>query len=80
MNRGSPAPEPMNTAEKPSLSKRESMVTVLPTTTFVSILTPIAFTSAISAATTLSFGSLNSGIPYSSTPPGLCKASKTVTS
>ena len=29
---------------------------------------------------TISFGSLNSGIPYTSTPPAVCNASKIVTS
>ncbi|KJZ87253.1 hypothetical protein ClosIBUN22A_CONTIG56g01110, partial [Clostridium sp. IBUN22A] len=33
-----------------------------------------------SLATTFSFGSLNSGIPYSKTPPALCSASNIVTS
>ena len=64
MNFGKPAPDPMNTAEKPSSFISESIVTVLPTTTFVSIFTPSAFTFSISVFTTLSFGSLNSGIPY----------------
>ena len=80
MKRGRPAPEPTNTAENPSLSRRESTVTVRPTTTSVSIFTPRAFTEPISAATTFSLGSLNSGIPYSRTPPALCRASNTVTS
>ena len=80
MKRGRPAPDPMNTAEKPSSSRSLSMVTVLPAMTFVSIVTPRLLTAAISAATTLSFGRRNSGIPYSSTPPGLCSASKIVTS
>ena len=80
MNLGRPAPEPTNTAANPSSSRRESIVTVLPAITFVSIFTPRAFTDSISAATTLSFGRRNSGIPYSSTPPGRWRASKIVTS
>ena len=69
MNLGRPAPEPTNTASKPSSSRSESMVTDLPTTTFVSILTPRLFMFSISFFTTFSFGRRNSGIPYTSTPP-----------
>ena len=40
MNLGRPAPDPMKTASYPSSSIKESIVTVLPTTTLVSIFTP----------------------------------------
>ncbi len=63
MNLGSPAPEPMKTASNPSSSISSSMVTDLPITTFVSILTPKDFTFSTSAATTFFLGSLNSGMP-----------------
>ena len=80
MNIGSPAPEPMNTASKPSSSSSSSMVTDLPMMTSVSILTPNFLTLSISGCTTPSFGRRNSGIPYVSTPPGSWRASKIVTS
>ena len=80
MNFGRPAPEPINTASNPSSLRSSSIVTVLPTITFVSILTPNALTFSISGLTTSSFGNLNSGIPYTKTPPGSCKASNIVTS
>ena len=80
MNLGRPAPEPINTASKPSSSISWSIVIDLPITTFVSILTPRLLTFSISLATTVDLGRRNSGIPYTSTPPGSCKASKIVTS
>ena len=80
MNIGSPAPEPINTASKPSSSSNSSIVVDLPMITFVSILTPNAFTFSTSAATTSLFGRRNSGIPYTRTPPASCRASKIVTS
>jgi len=60
-NFGSPAPEPTNTALYPS-SNRSSSDTERPTTTFFSILTPIASTLSISCFTSR-FGSRNSGMP-----------------
>ena len=80
INLGRPAPEPMNTASKPSSWIRASMVTDFPTTTLVSIFTPRAFTFSISSATTAFFGRRNSGMPYTNTPPGSWRASKMVTS
>ena len=79
MKRGRPAPEPMKTASKPSLSISESMVTVRPATTSVSISTPRRFTASTSAATTRCLGNRNSGMPYTNTPPTLCSASKIFT-
>ena len=52
INFGSPAPEPMNTASKPSSSISSSMVTDFPMITFVSILTPRDFTFSTSGCTT----------------------------
>ncbi len=63
MKRGRPAPEPMNTASKPSSSSSESMVIVRPTTTSVSNFTPNSRNESISRATILSFGRRNSGMP-----------------
>ena len=63
INLGSPAPEPINTASNPSSAISSSILTDLPMTTLVSILTPNALTFSTSAATTLSFGRRNSGIP-----------------
>ena len=80
INFGSPAPEPINTALNPSSFIISSIVIVLPTITFVSILTPNFLILSISALTTSSLGSLNSGIPYTSTPPGSWSASNMVTS
>ncbi len=80
INLGSPAPEPINTASKPSSESSSSMVTDLPTTTFVSMWTPRDFTFSISFATTADLGRRNSGIPYTSTPPGSWRASNMVTS
>ena len=72
--------QPINTASNLSSSINESIVTVLPTTTLVSILTPSFLIFSISDFTTSSFGNLNSGIPYTKTPPASCKASNIVTS
>ncbi len=63
INLGSPAPDPINTASNPSSESNSSIVTVCPMITLVSIFTPSFFTFSISGLTTLSFGSLNSGIP-----------------
>ena len=48
--------------------------------TSVSTFTPRDFTFSTSGSTTPSLGRRNSGIPYTSTPPALCSASKIVTS
>ena len=80
INLGSPAPDPTNTALNPSSSNSSSIVTVLPTITLVSILTPSFLTFSISLLTTVSLGNLNSGIPYTKTPPASCSASNIVTS
>ena len=80
MNLGRPAPEPMNTASKPSSSSNWSIVIDLPITTLVSILTPNFLTFSTSWATTVDLGRRNSGIPYTNTPPASCKASNIVTS
>ena len=80
INLGRPAPEPINTASKPSSPRSSSIVTDLPITTLVSIFTPSDFTFSISLSTTLLFGRRNSGIPYDKTPPALWSASKIVTS
>ena len=77
MNRGRPAPEPMNTASLP-ISNSSSMVIVLPMTTLVSMSTPSSFRPSISWRT-ISLGRRNSGMPYTSTPPAVCSASYTVT-
>ena len=77
IKRGSPAPEPMNTASLP-MSNRSSTVSVRPMTTSVSMSTPIALRPSISWRT-MSLGRRNSGMPYTSTPPGVCSASYTVT-
>ena len=63
MNFGSPAPEPMKTAWKPSSSISSSIVIDFPITTFVSILTPSLRTFSISGCTTPLFGRRNSGMP-----------------
>jgi len=78
INIGSPAPLPMNIASYPS-SKISSTVMVLPTITLVSTSTPNFFRFSISTFTIFSFGSLNSGIPYTNTPPGSCNASNIFT-
>ena len=80
MNLGRPAPEPINTASKPSSSSNWSIVIDLPITTLVSILTPNFLTFSTSWATTVDLGRRNSGIPYTNTPPASCKASNIVTS
>ena len=59
-NIGSPAPEPMKTASYSSRSSSTKIV--LPTTTFVSILTPISTSFSISLRTS-SLGRRNSGMP-----------------
>ncbi len=75
---GRPAPTPMKTALYPS-SNSSSIVMVLPTTWLHSTFTP-SLSRKLTSCATISFGSLNSGIPYMRTPPGLWKASNTVTS
>ena len=79
INRGVPAPVPINTESKPISSIICSMVNKRPTSVLHSISTPSFAKASISALITVS-GKRNSGIPYLSTPPGLWKASYTVTS
>ena len=79
MNMGRPAPEPINTASKPCSSINSSTVMVRPTTVSVAIVTPSAFKPSTSFCT-MALGRRNSGMPYTSTPPARCSASKTVTS
>ena len=79
MNLGNPAPEPMNTASKPISSFSSSMVMQRPTTMLVSIFTPSSLRVSTSFCT-MDLGRRNSGMPYTSTPPARCRASKTVTS
>ena len=78
MNLGRPAPDPTKTASKP-FSNSSSIVKVLPITTLVSTSTPNCFKVSTSLAT-IDLGNLNSGIPYTSTPPAVCSASYIVTS
>ena len=60
-------------------SRISSIVIVLPTITLHSIVTPSASRSPTSASR-ICLGRRNSGMPYRSTPPAACSASKTVTS
>ena len=78
MNRGKPAPLPTNMPKNPS-SWRSWMLRVLPMMVSVWKVTPKARKPSISLST-MRLGKRNSGIPYLSTPPISCKASKTVTS
>ena len=78
INRGNPAPEPTNTASYP-ISNSSSMVSTLPMTISVWISTPSSFKFSISCCT-IALGRRNSGMPYTSTPPARCSASKIVTS
>ena len=79
MKYGSPAPVPTKTASNPSSSSSSSMVIDLPMTALHSSFAP-SFRMYSTSACTISFGRRNSGMPYMSTPPALCSASKIVTS
>jgi len=75
---GRPAPVPMKTASKPSSVNSSSTVNVWPITWFVLISTPRRRRPSISRST-IDLGRRNSGMPYTSTPPALWRASKMVT-
>lgn len=75
MKLGRPAPEPTNIPLKPAASSCSTEI-VLPTMQSVWKCTPIRRRLSISTST-MRFGSLNSGMPYFSTPPISCKASNT---
>ena len=79
MKEGNPAPEPTKTASKSISSINSSIESTLPITIFVIILTPKAESLSISFCT-IDFGNLNSGIPYTNTPPAVWNASNIVTS
>ena len=77
MKVGRPAPVPRKTASYP-LAMSSSTVKICPMTMSHRISTP-SFSRYSTSAWTMSLGRRNSGIPYTSTPPALCRASNTVT-
>ena len=77
MSVGVPAPNPKNTAEKPSL-KSSSSDFKLPIIKLARISTPSFFKFSISKSKMFP-GILKGGMPYLKTPPVLCNASKIVT-
>ena len=77
MKPGRPAPVATYTASNPR-SKSSVRPYSLPTMLLSSNLTPRCRRLPVSAST-IALGRRNSGMPYTSTPPGLCSASKMVT-
>ncbi len=77
MKPGRPAPVATYTASKPRSNSSVSPYS-LPTMLFSSNLTPRWRRFPVSDST-IALGRRNSGMPYTSTPPGLCSASKMVT-